>query len=128
MVFGDQSIEDIGNVVERKTILFNETSTHYCYINNVFEATLDISQYEKANDNHLMLFATSGYEPNYGTSNSRIYFCRIKEGGILVRDFRPIAIGNTGYMMDILTGDYLQYGNKGTGDFVLGPDAPPPTI
>ena len=39
----------------------------------------------------------------------------------LVRRLRPIAIGNKGYMLDLLTGKYEQYGNKGTGDFVIGP-------
>ena len=35
---------------------------------------------------------------------------------------RPIAIGTTGYMLDLVSGEYLPYGNKGTGDFVIGPD------
>jgi uncharacterized membrane protein len=46
----------------------------------------------------------------------------IYRSGTLVRDFRPIAIGTTGYMLDLVSGEYLPYGNKGTGDFVLGPD------
>jgi hypothetical protein len=50
------------------------------------------------------------------------------KNGILVRDFRPVAIGTTGYMLDLLTGDYLPYGNKGTGDFVIGPDTNAPAI
>ena len=48
--------------------------------------------------------------------------------GALVRDFHPIAIGTTGYMLDLVSGDYLQYGNKGTGDFVIGPDTNAPAI
>lgn len=35
---------------------------------------------------------------------------------------RPIAIGTTGYMLDLVSGEYLPYGNKGTGAFVIGPD------
>ena len=54
--------------------------------------------------------------------------CQMKTGNIIIRDFRPIAIGNTGYMLDLVSGDYLQYGNKGMGDFIIGPDAQPPTI
>ena len=46
--------------------------------------------------------------------------------GVLIRDFRPIAIGTTGYMLDLVSGEYLPYGNKGTGNFVLGPDIPSP--
>ena len=47
--------------------------------------------------------------------------------GTLVRDFRPIAIGTTGYMLDLVSGEHLPYGNKGTGDFIVGPDAPATT-
>ena len=54
--------------------------------------------------------------------------CRISafqhwRNGVLVRDFRPIAIGTTGYMLDMVSGQYLPYGNAGSGDFVVGPDA-----
>lgn len=45
-----------------------------------------------------------------------------------VRDFRPIAIGTTGYMLDLVSGEYLPYGNKGTGDFVIGPTISAPAI
>ena len=62
------------------------------------------------------------------TSGYRCYTCKIEQNNVPVRKFHPIAIGTTGYMMDILTGEYEQYGNKGTGDFGIGPDAPPPTI
>lgn len=54
-----------------------------------------------------------------------MYAFRIYNNGVLVRDFRPIAIGNTGYMLDMVSGQYLPFGNAGTGDFVLGPDVVP---
>lgn len=77
---------------------------------------------------NLSLFARN----NNGTIDNffvgKVLSCKIWQNGVLVRSFAPIAIGNTGYMMDILTGDYLLYGNQGTGDFVIGPDAQPPTI
>lgn len=59
---------------------------------------------------------------------SRIWYFGIYNNSALVRNFRPIAIGNTGYMFDLVTGDYLQYGNKGTGNFVIGPNIAAPTI
>lgn len=64
---------------------------------------------------NIKLFAGRNY------ANLRIAYCRIIDGG-LVRDFRPIAIGDKGYMLDLVSGEYLPYGNKGTGEFVIGPD------
>ena len=56
----------------------------------------------------------------------RIYGFKLSRDGALVRDFRSIAIGTTGYMLDLVSGEHLPYGNKGTGDFVIGPDIPSP--
>lgn len=70
---------------------------------------------------------------NRGTANNYpgkglYYGFKMWDGDVLVRDLRPIAIGNTGYMLDLLTGEYLQYGNKGTGNFIIGPDISAPAI
>ncbi len=79
--------------------------------------------------NPLCLFAYgSGADSAFGAiSDARIGIFKIFRNGVLVRDFRPIAIGNTGYMLDLVSGEYLPYGNKGTGDFIIGPDAQAPT-
>ena len=53
---------------------------------------------------------------------ARLYGVKFVEGLATVGNLRPIAIGNTGYMLDLVSGEYLPYGNKGTGDFVIGPD------
>lgn len=67
--------------------------------------------------------------PNVGNSRIKCYAFQLWDSNnILVRDFRPIAIGTTGYMLDLVSGEYLPYGNKGTGDFVIGPDISAPTI
>ena len=47
-------------------------------------------------------------------------YCKIFSNGVLVRDFVPVRIGQTGYMYDKVTGQL--FGNSGTGEFVLGPD------
>lgn len=58
-------------------------------------------------------------------------FCKMRisafdvgSGGNPTLSLRPIAIGTTGYMLDLVSGEYLPYGNKGTGEFIVGPDAP----
>ena len=63
-----------------------------------------------------------------GLSIARIYGFKAWSSSVLVRDFRPIAIGTTGYMLDLVSGEYLPYGNKGTGDFTIGPDINAPAI
>lgn len=78
------------------------------------------AQYTKS----LMLFArTTTVDTITAYAKCRIASFEIYRNNILVRDFRPIAIGATGYMLDMVSGEYLQYGNAGTGDFTLGPDA-----
>lgn len=65
---------------------------------------------------------------NRESNGSKVHGCRMYNTNILVRDLRPIAIGNTGYMLDLVSGEYLPYGNQGTGDFVIGPDTNAPAI
>lgn len=72
---------------------------------------------------HIYLFAIghSGTTAFYRmTAGGRIYYADIDCGDTSLR-LIPIAIGNKGYMLDLLTGEYEQYGNKGTGEFVIGP-------
>ena len=70
----------------------------------------------------------SGGMQLFGASNTgypnMIYWCRIYDSfGALVRDFVPVAIGSTGYLLDRVSGRL--FGNQGTGDFVVGPDVVP---
>lgn len=37
-------------------------------------------------------------------------------------DFIPVRVGRVGYLFDRISGEYLPFGNKGTGSFILGPD------
>ena len=50
----------------------------------------------------------------------KIYYCKIWDNEILVRDFIPVRAGETGYMYDKVSGEL--FGNVGTGEFILGPD------
>jgi hypothetical protein len=57
---------------------------------------------------------------NRPISGLKIYYAKIFESGILVRDFIPVRVGNVGYMYDKVSGKL--FGNAGTGNFILGPD------
>jgi hypothetical protein len=56
-----------------------------------------------------------------GYINGRLYALQIYQNGVLVRDLIPVRVGNVGYMYDRVSGQL--FGNAGTGEFVLGPDA-----
>ena len=56
-----------------------------------------------------------------GTSKLQVEYFRIKdENDNLIRDFIPVRVGTIGYMYDKVSQRLFR--NKGTGDFVLGPD------
>lgn len=50
----------------------------------------------------------------------RIYSFKVIRGGIAVRDFIPVRVGQVGYMYDKVTRQL--FGNAGTGNFILGND------
>lgn len=53
----------------------------------------------------------------------RIKHLKLYENDILVRDFIPVRKDTTGYMYDKVSGTL--FGNKGSGDFILGDDIIP---
>lgn len=63
---------------------------------------------------------------NNGTSidnrmfDGKVYYCKIFNNDILVRDYIPVRIGQVGYMYDKVSKQL--FGNQGTGNFILGPD------
>lgn len=50
----------------------------------------------------------------------RVFLCKIWQNGVLVRDFIPVRVGQTGYLYDKVAKQL--FGNAGTGSFTLGPD------
>lgn len=97
-------------------------------------ATLDGVTYTLSDTWNTLAFANKpfalfgSYNPSTGElyqfSSCQIGACALYVGSEKVYDFRSIAIGTTGYMLDLVSGEYLPYGNAGTGDFIVGPDAP----
>ena len=69
----------------------------------------------------LCLFALNG---GSGTDSrkfvGRIAYVKIYLSDVLVMDCIPVRVGQTGYMYDKVSGNL--FGNRGTGDFILGPD------
>ena len=69
-----------------------------------------------------LLFAGYGVFWNANKFNGRIISFFISRNGVKIIDFIPVRVGSVGYMFDRVSGEYLPFGNKGTGSFILGPD------
>ena len=68
------------------------------------------------------------YSAGYGNLIGRIYWLKISNGSVLVRDFIPVRFTNEqgvseGAMYDHVSGQLFR--NQGTGSFVIGPDKHP---
>ena len=64
---------------------------------------------------NIYLFRVNG-ESSY-TNGYRIYYCKIYDNNVLVRDFIPVRIGNEGCLYDNVSGELFR--NKGTGNFIF---------
>lgn len=80
-------------------------------------------------NNNVALNATSSESPIYifnvgykkqSPLYGRVGYTKIYDNNVLVRDFIPVRVGQTGYMYDKVSGQL--FGNSGTGSFILGPD------
>lgn len=74
-----------------------------------------------SNSYSLYLFSANSNGILSETQNGiRVYSFTVKRNDNIVADFIPVRIGTNGYMYDKVSGQL--FGNKGMGDFVLGPD------
>ena len=53
-------------------------------------------------------------------SSIRLYSLKFYQDGVLAADYRPVRVGDVGYLYDHVSGQL--FGNQGTGDFIIGPD------
>lgn len=70
--------------------------------------------------NTLYMFARNYNNSPSGQANAKIYYCKLWENGVLVRNFVPVRVGTTGYMYDRVSGQL--FGNEGSGIFTYGND------
>lgn len=70
--------------------------------------------------NDIRLFGSSGINGSYSSWIGRIYECKITQDNELICDFIPVRKNGVGYMYDKISG--LFFSNKGTDEFILGPD------
>ena len=67
---------------------------------------------------YLRLFSVNSSSPLY--SYMRLYYCKIYDNGILVRDYIPVRKDGVGYLYDKVSGQL--FGNSGTDAFIYGND------
>lgn len=72
-------------------------------------------------NNTFYVFARNyGNVANTSTNKTLIYALKIYQGGVTVRDFIPVRVGQVGYMYDNVSGEL--FGNNGSGNFIYGND------
>ena len=67
--------------------------------------------------NNILLFSAPSKN---NAETCRIWYAKIIYNNVLMRDFIPVRVGQTGYMYDRVSGQL--FGNSGTGAFILGHD------
>lgn len=101
----------------------NDSSVHTVIFTNVCkvdETTIgSFSISTQTTPNTFWLFGTNNRDGvKYGSM--RIYECKIYNNNTLLIDLIPVRVDTIGYMYDKVTKQL--FGNKGTGNFILGPD------
>lgn len=90
-------------------------------VDNVAVRTISANTTASTHNTSTTIFA--GYDSNnnpWRFVDMRLYYLKILNHGILVRDFIPVRVGQVGYLYDKISGQL--FGNLGTGNFILGPD------
>lgn len=84
------------------------------YLDGALNTTFTYGNFTAPN---LLLFRTT-----YGSSNfyGRIYWCKVYDNDVLVRDFIPVRVNEVGYFYDKVSGEL--FNNAGSGYFVFGDD------
>jgi len=121
--FGD-GITNIGSVLN---LQFLTTASTVKLTNKTSGKTASVSVSSSFTAGSRSLYILSG---NAGTADlahpsaMKLYFCKIYDGGTLVRDYQPVRVGSgagaVGELFDRVSGTL--FGNAGTGAFGIGPD------
>lgn len=72
-----------------------------------------------SNNGKMQIFSRQNTPASY-SAHARIYYCKIWQNGVLVRDYIAVRKGTVGYLYDKVSGQL--FGSKGTGALIVGPD------
>lgn len=114
------------NSLESHGILYNYKNDKNCYVDETLAKSLT---YGNLTNGNIWMFGYNygGDSGDYVGKNTlwrgakvRIYECKITINDIVVRDYIPVRVYSTGYMLDKVSGQL--FGNLGRGSFILGND------
>lgn len=84
-------------------------------------SAVTITKSPQVSNRSIWIFARNNDIVNYlPSSNLFIYCWKLYCNNNLIMDLIPVRVGQVGYMYDKVSGRL--FGNKGTGEFILGPD------
>jgi len=83
----------------------------YAFEDRVFTSTMNF---------YLFTINNAGAPAINGMKPSRLYRARFYLDGVLILDLVPYRIDGNGYLLDLISGKFLE--NQGTGSFIIGPD------
>lgn len=100
------------------TVLYNYDNQKKCYLDGVLKR--ENIPYGTATVTYSMfIFSSNMNGTSWRTSSFKLYYCKIVDNGVLVRDYIPcLDSSNVPCLWDRIT--KKAYYNKGTGDFTYG--------
>lgn len=87
------------------------------------DGSVNTNPYDNAQPSPLSMYLFARHRADTSIGNyakAKVYYCKIWIGGVLVRDFIPVRVGQVGYMYDRVSS--ILFRNLGTGLFTLGND------
>lgn len=105
------------------SITMDKTSLHGTWRTSSSSGNIPTVNFDpKTVSSNLSLYMFGRNTAGTATSFSycQMYYCKLYDNGVLVRDFIPVRKNGVGYMYDRVSGEL--FGNSGTGSFVIGPD------
>ena len=122
--FGSGAAAYGGNYNDSSYTGFNNATVYECSRNGFYiNGTLDWTPTKDLTGTASVtawVFNTHA-EAVYNGTPQKLYYCKIYDNNILVRDYIPVRVGHVGYLYDKVGGQL--YGNaNSTGAFILGND------
>lgn len=90
------------------------------YLNTTFVAKGGNRGTDKAHNTPTTIFASWKNGAPYRLSILKLYYFKLINNDVLVRDFVPVRKNGVGYLYDRVSGQL--FGNAGTGQFIVGQD------
>jgi len=116
------SFGNSGNITPSTDPVEITLASSYYQLNNetpqTFTPTIQTLPSFQVGTSLFAIHSTPSRVTNY--AKIKLYYFQQYNDNTLIRDFIPVRVGQVGYMYDKVSGKL--FGNKGTGNFILGPD------